>query len=150
LLNPYPLREADEFSYHVYFLDYSYIFSDYPAMAVNVYSFNLEVAEGDTSLSGEDEKVGITIVEVFRYFFIRKENVAVYVCDAVDEHNLARKRKFDLWFWKYNDGSIIKEDGMAVVDDTEILNSLLFHRKNPRCAEIILAFKDLNARAGDK
>jgi hypothetical protein len=78
------------------------------------------------------------------------ENVAIYVCDTADERHLARKRKFDYWFWKYNDGSIIKEDGVAVVEEVEILNSLLVHRNNPRLMQIILAFKDLNARAGDK
>jgi hypothetical protein len=74
----------------------------------------------------------------------------VYVCDSADERHLARKRKFDLWFWKYIDGSIIKEDGVAVVEGIEILNSLLVHRNNPHCTELIFAFKDLNARAGDK
>jgi hypothetical protein len=126
------------------------MFEDYPAMGGNIYSFNIDVVDGDVTLAGEDERIGITIVEVFRKFFVRRENVAVYVCDSADERHLARKRKFDFWFWKYNDGSIIKEDGVAVVEGTEILNSLLVHRNNPDCIAIIFAFKDLNARAGDK
>jgi len=160
LLSPYPLQEADSFSYqfttdtgityHVYFLDYSYMFSDYPELSGNVYSFNIDVIENNTDITVADERIGLTVVEVFRIFFSRVENVSVYVCDSSDERHLARKRKFDFWFWKYNDGSILKEDGVAVVDDMEILNSLLVHRNNPRCAEIIFAFKDLNARAGDK
>jgi Family of unknown function (DUF6169) len=160
LLSPYPLLEADDFSYlfisdegityHLYFLDYSYMFKDYPGLGENIYSFNIEVIDGDTALTGGDEKIGLTIVEAFRIFFSRMENVAVYVCDNADERHLARKRKFDSWFWRYNDGSIIKEDGVAVVEDMEILNSLLVHRNNPHCAEIIFAFKELNARAGDK
>ncbi len=160
MLNPYPLREADNFSYqfisdtgityHVYFLDYSYMFSDYPDLADNVYSFNIDVIEGNYTLAGEDERIGLTIVEVFGNFFKQYRNVAVYVCDNADERHLARKRKFDLWFWKYNDGSIIKEDGVAIVEGTEILNSLLVHRNNPNCTDLIFAFKDLNARADDK
>ena len=160
MLSPYPLQEADKFSYqfitdagiiyHVYFLDYSYMFADYPDLSGNVYSFNIDMKEGDTDVSGTDERIGLTVVEVFRIFFSRVENVTVYVCDSSDVRHLARKRKFDFWFWKYNDGSIIKEDGMAMVDNMEILNSLLVHRSNPHCAEIIFAFKDLNARAGDK
>ncbi|MEO5947343.1 MAG: DUF6169 family protein [Chitinophagaceae bacterium] len=158
MLNPYPLQEADKFSYqfitdagivyHVYFLDYSYMFGDYPELSGNVYSFNIDV--GDTDNSGADERVGLTVVEVFRIFFSRLENVTVYVCDSSDERHLTRKRKFDFWFWKYNDGSIIKEDGVAIVENMEILNSLLVHRNNPNCAKIIFAFKDLNARAGEK
>jgi Family of unknown function (DUF6169) len=160
LLSPYPLQEADDFSYqfitdagityHVYFLDYSYMFADYPGLAESVYTFNIDVLDGNAGFSAEDERIGLTVVEVFSVFFRRVENVAVYVCDNADERHLARKRKFDLWFWKYNDGTIIKEDGVAVVEDIEILNSLLVHRRNPHCAEIIFAFKDLNARVGDK
>jgi hypothetical protein len=74
LLSPYPLQEADDFSYqftsgegityHVYFLDYSYMFNEYPHLAENVYSFNIDVIDGDTALTGEDERIGLTIVEV--------------------------------------------------------------------------------------
>ena len=160
MLSPYPLQEADNFSYqfitdagaiyHVYFLDYSYMFEGYPKIAGNIYSFNIDVADGNADMSGIDERIGMSVVEIFRIFFSRVENVTVYVCDSSDERHIARKRKFDFWFWKYNDGSIIKEDGVAVVEDVEVLNSMLLHRNNPHCAEIIFAFKDLNARAGDK
>ena len=160
MLSPYPLQETDDYSYsftsgrgviyHVYFLDYSYMFNEYPLLAENVYSFNIDVIDRDIALTGEDERIGLTIVEVFKTFFERQKNVAVYVCDSIDERHLARKRKFDFWFWKYNDGSIIKEDGVAVVEDLEILNSLLVHQNNPYRSEIIFAFKDLNSRAGDK
>ncbi|MBX9784225.1 MAG: hypothetical protein K2X48_13125 [Chitinophagaceae bacterium] len=160
MLNPYPLQETDELSYqfvtdggvtyHIYFLDYSYMFADYPMLANNVFSFNIDVVSGSVDTALSDERIGITVVEVFKTFFKERENVAVYVCDSSDERQLARKRKFDFWFWKYNDGSIIKEDGVAIVEDVEILNSLLVHRSNPLCMEIIFAFKDLNARAGDK
>jgi Family of unknown function (DUF6169) len=160
LLSPYLLQEADDFSYqftsdevityHLYFLDYSYMFDEYPHLAKNVYSFNIDVITGDTALTGEDERIGLTIVQVFSIFFTRQKNVAIYVCDSADERHIARKRKFDFWFWKYNDGSIIKEDGIAMVENMEILNSLLVHRNNPHCTEILFAFKDLNARVGDK
>lgn len=126
------------------------MFADYPQLAGDVYSFNIDVADGDAATVTTDERIGMTVIEIFRLFFTRIENVAIYVCDSADERHFARKRKFDWWFWKYNDGSIIKEDGVAVVDDTEILNSLLVHKSNPRCTSIVFAFKDLNARAGDK
>jgi hypothetical protein len=79
LLSPYPLQEADDFSYqftsaegivyHLYFLDYSYMFRDYADLTENIYSFNIDVVDGDTALAGSDEKIGLTIVEVFRIFF---------------------------------------------------------------------------------
>ncbi len=126
------------------------MFVDYPLIAGNIYSFNIDVVEGDSNAAISDERIGVTIVEVFKTFFKRIENVAVYVCDIADERHLARKRKFDFWFWKYNDGSIIKEDGIAMSGNMEILNSLLVHNNNPQLSELIFAFKDLNSKAGDK
>ena len=160
MLSPYPLQENDEYSYEflteqgirysIYFLDYSYMFTDYPAIAENVFSFNINVLDGDADSSITDDKIGITILEVFNLFFKKLENVAVYVCDSIDDRQLARKRKFDLWFWKYNDGSLLKEDGIALIDGVEIYNSLLLHKANKKLVEIILAYKELNERAGDK
>jgi hypothetical protein len=126
------------------------MFADYPRIAGNIYSFNIDVVEGDSNAVISDERPGVTIVEVFKTFFKRIENVAVYVCDIADERHMARKRKFDFWFWKYNDGSIIKEDGIAMAGNMEILNSLLVHNNNPHLSELIFAFKDLNSKAGDK
>ena len=160
MLSPYQLKEIDEYSYgfitdkgniySIYFLDYSSVFSDYPKVAERIYSFNIDILEGNANRSGKDERIGITIVEVFRLFFLKSKNVAVYVCDSLDSRQLARKRKFDLWFWKYNDGTIIKEDGIAMIEGVEILNSLLIHKRNPNLTEIILAFKELNDRASEK
>ncbi|MCY7420715.1 MAG: DUF6169 family protein [Chitinophagaceae bacterium] len=160
MLNPYLLQENDEYSYEflteqrirysIYFLDYSYMFSDYPAIAQNIFSFNIDVLDGNADSSVTDDRVGVTILEVFKIFFSRIENVVVYVCDSIDDRHLARKRKFDLWFWKYNDGSLLKEDGIAMIEGVEIYNSLLLHKANKKLTEIILAYKELNESAGDK
>jgi hypothetical protein len=132
------------------FLSMVSCFQSYPDFADKTFTFNIDVIGGETEAAALDERIGITIVEVFKLFFRKIENVVVYVCDMTDERHLARKRKFDLWFWKYNDGNIIKEDGIAVIEDTEIYNSLLVHKNNPHLATIILAFKELNEKADDK
>ena len=160
MLSPYNLTEPDDFSYgfvtdnnihyNVYFLDYNYLFADYPSVASNIFTFNIDVIKGDNNSAIADERIGITIVEVFKKFFKQKKNVAVYVCDSLDERQYARKRKFDYWFWKYNDGTILKEDGVAIIEDVEILNSLLILKSNPHCAEVVFAFKELNERANEK
>ena len=134
MLSPYLFQENDEYSYEflteqgirysIYFLDYSFMFSDYPAIAENVFSFNIDVLDGDADTSITDDRIGVTILEVFNLFFKKLTNVAVYVCDSIDDRQLARKRKFDLWFWKYNDGSLLKEDGIALIEGVEIYNSL--------------------------
>ncbi len=83
MLSPYQLTEADDLSYqfntsqhvkyHIFFLDYSYMFADYPRIAGNIYSFNIDVIEGDSNAVISDERIGLTIVEVFKIFFKRIE-----------------------------------------------------------------------------
>lgn len=126
------------------------MFADYPSIAKYIYTFNIDVISGDEKLAFTDERIGITVVEVFKKFFAKIENVVIYVCDSTDEKHYARKRKFDRWFWKYNDGNIIKEDGIAMVEGVEIINALLVQKDNPKLYEIILAFKDLNNKVSDK
>ena len=87
---------------------------------------------------------------ILKLFFEKINNVIIYVCDSIDDRQLARKRKFDFWFWKYNDGSIIKEDGIAVIENIQILNTLLVNKYNPQLTEIILSFKELNEKMNEK
>ncbi len=160
MLKPYPLNEHDEYSfefvtdqgihYIVYFLDYSAMFADYPQIARQVYMFNIDVIDGNPDATVSDERIGLTILKVFNMFFKNLQNVAVYVCDSMDDRQLGRKRKFDIWFWKYNDGSLIKEDDLAIVEGVEIYNSMILHKKNIHLKEIILAYKELNEKAADK
>lgn len=160
LSSPYPLQENDGYSYEfltdtgirykIYFLDYSYIFSAYLNITCPVYSFNIEAIEGNPDLAPGDDRVGATVSTVMNLFFAQVDNVGVYVCDSMDDRQLARKRKFDLWFYTFNDGTLIKEDGLAVIEGTEIYNALLLHKNNSQLTEIILAYKELNERAGDK
>lgn len=160
MLNPYPLQENDAYSYGfvtdqgikyvIYFLDYSYMFYEYPDIAQNIFSFNIDVVSGKPDNSTADERIGYTVMKVFMLFFEKIENVAVYVCDSLDERHLARKRKFDIWFWKFNDGSLLKEDGIAVIEGSPIYNSVLVHKSNKHWPKIVLAYNELNERAGSK
>jgi CO dehydrogenase/acetyl-CoA synthase gamma subunit (corrinoid Fe-S protein) len=112
--------------------------------------FNIDVIGGNPDSTPIDQRIGDTIAHIMKLFFTNLDNVVVYVCDSVDERQLARKRKFDRWFYLYNDGSLLKEDGLAVVAGSEIYNSLLMHKQNKQLTEIILAFSDLNERSGEK
>ncbi len=153
--NPYPFQESDGFSfefltdqeirYSVYFIDYSYLFTDYPVIAPYIFSFNIEVLSGDPDAVPLDDRVGATIWSVFQIFFTKRNNAALYVCDSVDDRQRARKRKFDIWFWKYNDGDIFKEDGSVEAEQQEIYNAILLHKDNENLQEIVNAFRDLNS-----
>lgn len=126
------------------------MFESYTNISCPVYSFNIDALEGDPDNSQADDTVGLTISKIIKLFFREMNNVAVYVCDSLDERQYARKRKFDIWFYLYNDGSLIKEDGLAVIEGTEIYNAMILHKQNRQLTEIILAFKELNERAGEK
>lgn len=68
----------------------------------------------------------------------------IYVCDASDSKELLRKRKFDVWFRQYDDGTIIKIDGHIAIENFEIYNAILIHKDNPKKNRFIEAFNDLN------
>ena len=158
---PYLLTETNKLNYEfvtdqgiryaIYFLDYSHMFDAYPEISNYVYTFNIDVVEGDTKKAFTDERISTTVAEVVRLFFEQIENVIVYVCDNLDNRQMARKRKFDIWFWQNNDGSIIKEDELTFVEGVEIYNSLLVHKNNKNSGQILAAFRELNSRDfGDK
>jgi Family of unknown function (DUF6169) len=160
LQNPYKLKENDDYSYEfltdqsikylVYFIDYNFMFYQYPSLAENIYTINIDVLEGDIEFTIEDERIGITVIEIFKIFFRNIENAVIYICDNNDNRHFTRKRKFDFWFNKYNSGSILKEDGIAIIEEIEILNSLLVSENHPKVDEIINAFKAINKTAGQK
>lgn len=158
--SPYPLLENDEYTYEfvtdqgirylIFFIDYSALFEAWPEISPYVYMFNIDVIDGDPDNGVTDERIGVTVLQVFNTFFSKVRNIAVYICDSTDERHLARKRKFDFWFWKYNNGKLLKEDGMAVVDGQIIYNAMLLHKENEHLTDIILAYKELNERSSSK
>lgn len=124
------------------------MFADYPEIARNIFMFNIDVIKGNPDESVSDDRIGITILQVINSFFQKSQNVAVYVCDSMDNRQLSGKRKFDIWFWKYNDGSLIKEDDIAIIEG--VYNSMILHKQNEHLREIILAYRELNEKASDK
>ena len=160
MLNPYPLEENDSLTYgfetiqgikyKIYFLDYSYLFDEFPQINCPIYSFNIELFGGNPEISTKDDRVGVTIAYILFSFFEQLENVAVYVCDPTDERHHARKRKFDIWFKTYNDGSLVKKDGVANAGGMVLYNSIIFHKDHPEFHDLILAFNSLNSKADEK
>lgn len=53
--------------------------------------FNIDVLNGNPDFTISDERIGLTILEVFNHFFSTRQNVAVYVCDSLDDRQLARR-----------------------------------------------------------
>ena len=141
--NYYEFTNAAGTKYACYFLSYANYFSEYKEIANNVYAFNIDVLQkGTTSII--DPRIGSTIVQIIKTFLNGLTNAVVYVCDASDNKELLRKRKFDAWFREYDDGTIIKIDGQISVEDFNIYNAILIHKDNPKKNRFIEAFNDLN------
>lgn len=154
MLNPYPLSEKNEFdfefltdngiTYNAVFISYGLLSKNFKEAKGDVFAFNLDIINGDAVDAPTDERVGHTVVYIFQKFFELSENAIVYVCDSLDSRQLARKRKFDLWFWRYGGNNLIKEDGFAIVEGIEILSSIILRKDNPYLMSILLAFSDMN------
>ena len=109
----------------------------------------MEVIKSRKAGISSDERTGRTIIEIIKNFLAGLENAVVYVCDTSDGKELFRKRKFDQWFRKYDDGTIIKVDGHIAVPNFNIYNAILIHKENQKKNRFIEAFNDLN-ESGDK
>jgi hypothetical protein len=136
--------------YACYFLSYAEYFKSYKEVASNIYSVNVEIIESKRRAVALDERTGLTIVEIVKRFLKGLEDVVVYVCDSSDGRELLRKRKFDLWFRKYDDGTVIKIDGHISVPNFNIYNAILIHKDNPKKNRFIEVFNELNATDDDK
>ena len=129
---------------------YAEYFKSYKEVAGNIYSVNVEMIESKKRAVALDERTGLTIVEIVKRFLESLEDAVVYVCDSSDGRELLRKRKFDLWFRKYDDGTVIKVDGHISVPDFTIYNAILIHKDNPKKNRFIEVFNELNATDDDK
>lgn len=147
--NYFEFTSANGTVYLCYFLSYSEYFKDYKEIAGNIFSFNVDVVHGRKTGISSDERIGRTIIEIVKNFLSGLENAVVYVCDTSDGRELLRKRKFDQWFRKYDDGTIIKVNGHIAVPNFNIYNAILIHKENQNKNRFIEAFNDLN-ESGDK
>ncbi len=117
--------------YACYFLLYKEYFIDYPAVADNIYSFNVDLI-GKAAKSEIDERIAITIVSILQSFLQGLQNAVVYICDSSDERHLLRKRKFNAWFHQYDDGTIIKVEATAIIENMTLYNAILIHKDNKK------------------
>jgi hypothetical protein len=131
-------------------LDFGYLFEEFPQINCPVFSFNIEAVKGNIELGSKDDRIAATISYILNSFFEKAENVAVYVCDPTDERHLARKRKFDIWFKIFNNGSYIKEDGVAIAGGMVLYNEIIFHQSHPLVEDLRIAFRELNSQANSK
>ena len=136
--------------YACYFVSMKDYLGEYPEISSDVFMFNIELMSNSKKKTDTDERLALTVVNILKRFLSSKEYAAVYVCDNIDNKHEARNRKFNVWFARFDDGSIIKIDNKVVIEKSVIYNSLLLHKDNPLKNRFIEAFIELNNTADNK
>ncbi len=129
--------------YKMYFSEYGHRFRD-PVMARCVYLFNIVVEEGKPGENGVDLRVADTVFAVLRRFFEEQTKALIYICDSSDSRELARKRKFDIWFNKYHNNAFVKGEYAAIFGEEKVYNSMILSKDNPLWYYFLVACDRLN------
>jgi Family of unknown function (DUF6169) len=124
--------------------DYINLFDD--EVSKYIFEFIIKVAINETGKNPPfDRKVSSTIAAIFREFLTKHNyNIALYICDSTDGRQELRQKKFDEWYYKYNDATFAKMN--EVLFDSKgnrFLITMILQNKNPRRLEIIDAFLKL-------
>ncbi len=126
--------------YSIEFTDGGIYFFDLP-VHIPIYEFSIKVLHLGGHLSPpKDDRIEITIVSILTRFFEDNTNSLIYVCDNLDKKQHARHRKFSRWFNNHTIAQLQKYDTYFVVEEIEILASLILHEENPFKNELIELF----------
>lgn len=129
-------------------VQYFLIFFRYPTisefLSTRIYMFNIERSPYRTLSEGqEDIKVRNTILYVLDQFFQKHDDAIITICDIIDGKQFARKRLFDSWYRKFNNGKLIKKDADCCVDNEQTFVSLIFSAAHYNIFELEEEFKKL-------
>jgi Family of unknown function (DUF6169) len=146
--NSYFFETKGEVIYDVIFKPTPYLFElDTIEIIENTFEFSILLKYNPNSkLPSNDNKIGATVVAIFMDFYYRKNNaISVYLCETSDGKELARKKKFDQWFQKYNDDTFIKIDKNLIdKNNNKFPVSLIIANSNPYEEQIFKAFVHLS------
>ena len=135
--NDYRFETDNGLFYSVKFTDGSFYFADLPTH-IPVFEVSIStISLGDYFSAPKDPRVELTIVEIFRTFFLIHENSIIYICDNLDQKQAARHRKFDMWFRRHTGKELEKYDTHFIVESVEIYASLILHANNPYKEELV-------------
>jgi len=118
-----------------------------------IYEFVIDVAINDSGKNPPlDNEVSLTIAEIFKEFFnAYSENVCIYICDSSDNRQDIRRKKFDQWFYKYQNDSFIKIDEILVDSNKNRYPvSMVILKRNPYIKQIMAAFIELSENEASK
>ena len=129
--------------YEIKFKPSSYIFENFNKD--NIYEFVIELALNPIDNIPLDKKISPTVAAIFNEFMKQNDyNACVYICDSSDGKQDIRRRKFNDWFYKYQNDDFVKIDE-KLKDEGDKLYPISFvvNARHPDLKEIISSFIDL-------
>ena len=145
--NSYFFKTNDEIIYEVIFKPTPYLFGDEKSIFSDlIFEFSILVHfNPNDKLPAADSKIGATSAEILKDFYLKNgNNITIYICDSSDDKQSIRKRKFDIWFTKYNGTDFFKIDKVLVdAQDNRFPISLILKDTNHFRLEIIDSFTTL-------
>ena len=126
--------------YNISFSDGSFYFTNIEPH-IPVYELAIKfISLGDHLSPPPDKRAEITIIDIVQSFLSDHTNSIIYTCDNIDNRHYARNRKFNIWFNRYKSSDLEKYDSSFVVENTQILASLIVHAHNPFKEAVIKVF----------
>lgn len=143
--NSYFFETALGIKYEVKFKPFTYLFSN-PYYANNTFEFVIDINYNPTDKRPPlDRRTSKTIADIFEDFFQKKDDtITVYVCDSSDSRQIARSRKFHIWFEEFQRKNFVKYD-LSLIDSEGVMFpiSIILHSKNPYKIQIFKEFDDI-------
>lgn len=122
------------------------LFENDPVVGQYIYTCNINVISGETSQSGIDPRIADTVFEIITDFLDEKRKAFVYICDSSDSRELARKRKFDLWFAKYSRDLFAKGEYEMIFKEEKIYSSMIVPLENKIWPNYLVTYYQLTRR----
>ena len=145
--NSYFFETKDGIIYEVIFKPTPYLFGDENSIFSDlIFEFSILIEfNPNNKLPPSDSKIGATSAIIFKDFYLKKgHSITIYICDSSDNKQAIRKRKFDIWFTKYNSTDFFKIDKTLVdAQDKRFPISLILKDTNPFKHEILDSFTKL-------
>jgi hypothetical protein len=146
--NSYLFETESELIYEIKFKPTPYFFSKNTTYSDNTYEFVIEIFYNPTSISPPfDKRVSKTISDIFEDFYLKNsETVTIYICDSSDGRQMARSRKFHIWFEEFQHENYLKID-VILVDSAKnrFPTSLILRRNNPYLLQIFEEFENITS-----
>lgn len=149
--NVYIFFTKDAIVYEVSFVKVHY-FDDYHLFADDVYEIIISFFSDSKNHIPSDSRTAPTIISIIHYFFDSPNKILVYNCDASDNREKSRNRKFDEWFHKYSGNQYIKLDNSFHDSESGMtfFSTLIMIKKNPYKFYITEAFEELTEKFDNK